>query len=286
MELPGYYPTRVERSILEAHARAMIEAVSATEILVIDLGAGDASKTTLLLRAARDVGLAATYAPIDVSSGALASARAAVERSLPGQAVLPICDDYLSGLARLATKQPGVPRLALLLGSNVGNLEHDAASQLLRTLASVLEPADHLLVGFDRMKDPRRLRGAYDDDEGVTAAFNLNLLRRINRELGADFDLGAFRHIATFDPSRPAMVSWLLSTKRQDVHVLGRTFELDAWEAIHTEISCKYREEHLERFSGEAGLAEVARWTDDAGDFTDVLYRLASRGSGDRWRPA
>jgi len=275
MALPGYYPTRAEREILERHASAIIRSSCTERLLVVDLGAGDASKTRYLLDAAREAGVDATYAPIDVSEGALVTAQASIDAVLPGQRVLPVVGDYASGLAELAVREPATPRLVLLLGSNIGNLEHDAASALLASIVRGLGPRDRLLVGYDLMKDPRRLRAAYDDPEGVTAAFNLNLLARINRELGADFDLEGFRHVATLDLRRPAMESWIVSTKRQVVRVAGHDFELDAWEPIHTEISCKYGDEHLERFASEARLVEVERYFDERRDFVDVLYRPA-----------
>ena len=278
MALPGYYPSTAERSILEEHAGAILRAVDAPHLVIADLGAGDASKTLLLLRAAADEGVETIYAPIDVSDGALDSARDAVGVALPEQRMAPVRADYVRGVGRLDAVLPaGGPRahrLVLMLGSNIGNLEHEAAEQLLRGIRSSLRAGDHLLIGFDVMKDPARLRAAYDDPEGVTAAFNLNLLARINRELGGDFDLTRWRHLATFDPRRPAMESWLLSTDRQTVRVLGKSFEFQAWETIHTEISCKYRDAHLEAFARAAGLVEVGRWTDPRRDFVDVLYRV------------
>lgn len=282
MTLPGYYPTAAERSILAESSDSILRAIDAPSLVVVDLGAGDASKTRLLLEAARREGVETVYAPIDVSEGALASARDALAASMPDQAVEPVCGDYVGGLAKLdvrvgASGSLAAHRLVLLLGSNLGNLEHEAAAQLLLSIRTALRSGDHLLVGYDLMKDPQRLLAAYDDDEGVTAAFNLNLLARINRELGGDFDLRRWRHLATFDPRRPAMESWLVSTDRQTVRVLGKSFELGAWEAIHTEISCKYREHHLELFARVAGLTEVGRWMDGRRDFADVLYRVGDR---------
>lgn len=278
MALPGYYPTAAERSILEEHAGAILRVVDAPRLVIADLGAGDASKTLLLLHAAAAEGVETVYAPIDVSEGALGSARAAVAAALPDQRVTPVRADYAAGVGQLESALPSAGsrahRLVLMLGSNIGNLEHDAAARLLRRVRASMRAGEHLLVGFDVMKDPARLRAAYDDPEGVTAAFNLNLLARINRELGGDFDLTRWRHLATFDPRRPAMESWLLSTDRQTVRVLGKTFEIGAWETIHTEISCKYRDAHLDAFARSAGLVEVGRWTDARRDFVDVLYRV------------
>lgn len=276
MALSTYYPTRAEREILERWSPDIIQRSSRERLLVVDLGAGDASKTRYLLEAARVAGLDATYAPIDVSAGALAGAEASLATVMPGQRVTSVVGDYATGLAELAAREPATPRLVLMLGSNIGNLEHDAADQLLARIAAGLGPNDLLLVGYDLMKDPQRLRAAYDDPEGITAAFNLNLLTRMNRELGGDFDLRHFRHVATLDPERPAMESWIVSTRKQTVTVAGRSFELDAWEPIHTEISCKYGDAHFARFARAAGLTEEARYHDERRDFVDVLYRPAA----------
>jgi len=278
MALPSYYPTNAEREILARYSPDIIQRSCTERLLIVDLGAGDASKTRLLLGAASDGGVDATYAPIDVSEGALADAEASLATLMPGQRVTSVVGEYGSGLAELAAREPNTPRLVLMLGSNIGNLEHEAAGQLLASIAAGLGPSDLLLVGYDLMKDPQRLRAAYDDPQGVTAAFNLNLLTRINRELEGDFDLRKFRHVATLDLARPAMESWIVSTTRQTVHVAGRAFELDAWEAIHTEISCKYGDAHFARFARAAGLTEVARFHDERRDFVDVLYRPSGAG--------
>lgn len=285
MALPGYYPTGAERTILLEHGAAMLRAIDAPRLVIADLGAGDASKSILLLGAAREEGIETLYAPIDVSEEALETARDGVAARLPAQAVATVRGEYTSGLRRLgaavsAHAMERAHRLVLLLGSNVGNCDLAGAGALLAGVRAALRPGDHVLVGFDWMKDPARLRAAYDDPEGVTAAFNLNLLARINRELGGDFDLRRWQHVATFDPRRPAMESWLMSTDRQTVRVLGRRFEIDAWEAIHTEISFKYREAHVEQLARAAGLLEVGRWSDPRRDFVDVLFRVHDRPPG------
>ena len=141
-------------------------------------------------------------------------------------------------------------------------------------MRTALRPGDYVLVGFDLLKDLSVLRAAYDDDAGVTAAFNLNLLARINRELDGDFDLESFEHVATFDPSRPAMVSWLRSRRRQRVRVAGQSFRFEAGESIHTEISCKYREEDVTALAAAAGFLEVGRFRDRRSWFADALWRV------------
>jgi len=181
---------------------------------------------------------------------------------------------YVEGLRRLTSPADQGSRLVLFLGSSIGNLEHVAARRLLRALRAALHPGDHLLVGFDLVKPLGPLRAAYDDPQGVTGAFNLNLLARLNRELGATFDLREFRHVATWDPVRPAMESWLESRRAQTVRIGPLAFPFDAGERIHTEISCKYTEAQIDGFAAAAGVTEVGRYADEARWFVDVLWRV------------
>lgn len=273
MRLPGYYPTRVEAGILARHAKAMLGALPRGPSAVVDLGAGDGVKTRLLVAAARQRAAGVVYAPVDVSESALAAASAWMRARWPALPVRPIRADYVEGLAHAARGAGSAPLLVLLLGSNIGNLEWTEAASLLRALRRALRPGDHLLVGLDLLKSEAVLRGAYDDPEGVTAAFNLNLLARINRELGGDFDLGSFEHRASFDASRPAMESWLVSRRAQVVTVAGERFGFREGEAIHTEISWKYTEDQVGALGREAGFAEVGHYHDQRRWFVDALWR-------------
>jgi dimethylhistidine N-methyltransferase len=275
--LEAYYLTRCEREILELHGHRIVESLQGRRCTVVDLGAGDGAKTRLLLsllsRGTPDL----AYAPIDVSASALQEAGARMSREIPGLRLVPIAAEYSAGLRRLRARPRGDTLLVLFLGSNIGNLERPAALDLLRELRAALRPGDQVLVGFDLVKDPAILRRAYDDPDGVTAAFNLNLLLRMNRELGADVDPSAFAHRATFDPVRPAMESWLVSLRRQTVRVAGQAFELAAGEPIHTEISCKYREADVTCIASEAGFEELARFRDRRGWFVDAHWRVPLR---------
>lgn len=274
MDLDAYYLTRCEREILERDGERIAASLGGRSCTVVDLGAGDGSKTLLLLSRLSRGTPRLTYAPVDVSASALEVATAHVSREIPGLRVRPIAAEYSDGLRQLRARPGGDTLLVLLLGSNIGNLERPAALALLRELRAAARPGDLVLVGFDLWKDPEVLRRAYDDDAGVTAAFNRNLLARINRELGADFDPSGFEHLATIDPERPAMESWLVSRRRQEVRVAGRAFAFGAGERIHTEISCKYREGDVTRFGVEAGLDELGRFRDRRGWFLDVLWRV------------
>jgi len=269
--LPEYYLTRVELGILRRDADRIAAPLAGAPCTVVDLGAGDGHKTRVLLERLLRGGQV-TYAPIDLSRVAVDEAASSVRAELPGVEVVPLCGEYAAGLRTLAAQRAGA-LLVLFLGSSIGNMERPAAVAFLRALRRRLRPGDHALVGFDLLKDVRLLRAAYDDAQGVTAAFNLNLLARIDRELGADFDPSAFAHRATFDPRRPAMESWLVSRRRQRVTVAGRSFAFEAGEAIHTEISCKYREADVAAFARDAGFEEVARLRDERRWFCDALWR-------------
>ncbi|MFT3912632.1 MAG: L-histidine N(alpha)-methyltransferase [Anaeromyxobacteraceae bacterium] len=273
MHLDGYYPTRVETEILERSATALVERLEAPPAAVVDLGAGDGKKTQLLLAAARARAPGVTYAPVDVSEAALHSASERMHAVWPDLSVRPLRGDYVECLGRVRRALAG-PLLALLLGSNLGNLEWDEAVGLLRRLRASLRKGDHLLIGLDLLKDEAVLRGAYDDDEGVTAAFNLNLLARINRELGGDLDLDAFEHRATFDHRRPAMESWLVARRATSATIAGERLEFGEGEAIHTEISWKYTEAQVAELARAAGFEEVARFHDARRWFVDALWRV------------
>jgi L-histidine Nalpha-methyltransferase len=272
--LPDYYLTRIEREILDQHGDAIVAPLCGRPCTVVDLGAGDGHKTVRLLRRLAQAGSGVAYAPVDLAQAALDEAAARVRARLPGVPVQPLRATYSSALRRLAGLPGTGSRLVLFLGSSIGNFEHAAARALLRELRRALRPGDHLLVGFDLVKPLPLLRRAYDDPPGVTRAFNLNLLARINRELGADFDLSAFRHVATWDPGRPAMESWLESTRAQAVRIAGRRHRFAPGERIHTEISCKYSDAQVAAFGADAGFAEVGRYSDAGRWFVDVLWRV------------
>jgi L-histidine N-alpha-methyltransferase len=276
-ELPEYYLTRCEREILEREADRIVAPFAGRACTVVDLGAGDGTKTRLLLAALKGRASRLAYAPVDASTDALREVTARMAHDAPEVDVLPIAASYGDALIALGTRRGGA-RLVLLLGSNVGNLEWEEAASFLRSLRGAMRPGDHALVGFDLAKAPEILQAAYDDPAGVTAAFNLNLLARINRELEGDFDLGAWSHRATYDPARPAMESWLVSLRDQQVRVAGHRFDFASGEAIHTETSWKYREEDVTALAAHAGFSEVARHRDARGWFLDAVWRAGDGG--------
>ncbi|UOQ99575.1 L-histidine N(alpha)-methyltransferase [Hymenobacter sp. 5317J-9] len=278
MDLPEYYPTRAEFAIFREHGAALATALSpgaGQAFSLVELGAGDGAKTKLLLRELLNAGTEFTYAPVDISSGAMTGLVDTLRRELPALRVAPVVEDYATALTQLRT-WPG-SKAVLFLGSNIGNFGPNERLNFLRQLAAPLAPADRLLIGFDLQKDPRRIRAAYDDAQGVTAAFNLNLLTRLNRELGADFDLAHWQHYTDYSPLTGAVRSFLVSTRAQQVRfaALDETVEFAAWEVIHTENSYKFTPAQIEALAAEAGLRVVQTFTDAAGDFADVV--LAAR---------
>ena len=274
MGLPEYYPTRAEFAIFREHGAAIAAALSpeaGAEFALVELGAGDGAKTKLLLHELLRAGTAFTYAPVDISAGAMTGLVEALERELPALVVAPVVENYATALTQLSTR-PG-NKAVLFLGSNIGNFGPAERLDFLRQLAAPLAPADRLLIGFDLQKDPRRIRAAYDDAQGVTAAFNLNLLTRLNRELGADFDLAHWQHYTDYNPLNGAVRSYLVSARAQQVRVaaLDETFAFAAWEVIHTENSYKFTLPQIEALAAEAGLRVVTSFTDAATDFADVV---------------
>jgi L-histidine Nalpha-methyltransferase len=271
--LPEYYLTRTEHAILSHYADQIVSPVVDQPACVVDLGAGDGNKTRLLLERLHARGADVRYAPVDVSAAALWDSEQRMQKDLPWLRVDPIHEDYIAGLSRVREVQAGRKLLVLWLGSSIGNFTPGQATSMLRGLAGACNPSDTLLVGFDLLKDPELLVKAYADSQGITAQFNFNLLTRINRELDGDFDPREFVHHATFAPDRGAMESYLLSRKRQTVAVAGERFELEAWEPIQTETSCKYSERQIDSLLASAGLSRCATYRDQDGWFADVACR-------------
>jgi L-histidine Nalpha-methyltransferase len=272
-DLPEYYLTRTERSILAAHAGDIVARAAAGESLrIAELGSGSAYKTRLLLAAAIEQQRSVLYEPIDISMTALLIAQARIERDLPGAHVRPLAMDYTNGFV-LDRTLPGEHRLVLYIGSSIGNFEPADSARLLERLRAQLAPGDSLLLGVDLVKDERVLVRAYDDAAGVTASFNKNLLARLNRDLDADFDPAAFAHRAVWNPvhSRMEMHLESLATQRVRLVALDLEVEFTAGETIHTENSYKYRPGQVEEVLTRAGFEPAACYTDRRGWFAVCL---------------
>ncbi|HET7399922.1 MAG TPA: L-histidine N(alpha)-methyltransferase [Intrasporangium sp.] len=270
--LPEYYPTRVERAILESSA-AQIAALCGADTLV-ELGSGSSEKTRLLLDALAAAGLLRRYVPVDVSASALETAMAELARGYPGLELHGIVADFEAHLEQLPS---GGRRMVVFLGSTIGNLEPAARAEFLAMVRQGLGPGDSLLLGTDLVKDPRRLVAAYDDAAGVTAEFNRNVLLVLNRALGADFAPDDFDHVARWNAEVEQVEMWLRARRAMQVEVadLGLRVAFDAGEAMRTETSAKFRPEGVRAELAAAGLELVRSWTDEAGDFALSLSRPA-----------
>ncbi|TFY97602.1 L-histidine N(alpha)-methyltransferase [Ramlibacter humi] len=254
--LPEYYPTRTERGILSAYASEMAEEIGRGCDLV-EFGAGSCSKVRLLLDHLRP----RRYLPIDISGEHLEQAAAQLEREHPGLLVLPVTGDYTAQV-HLPPPLEGAPRVGFFPGSTIGNFTPAEALQFLRMAAKMLQGGG-LLLGADLVKDPALLHAAYNDAQDVTAAFNLNLLARANRELGCRFDLRAFWHSSFYNAAERRIEMHLVSRKRQQVEVGGAEFELEEGFSLHTENSCKFTVDSLRRLALQAGFRPGAVWTDE-----------------------
>lgn len=276
MKLPEYYPTRAELKIFEDQSDDILKAFSdnADGIDLIELGAGDGAKTAVLIEHFLAEGLDFTYSPIDISQEANAVLEARFREKFPSLEIRPHTGDYFQVLDSLKNGN-GRRKVLMFLGSNIGNFLREKAVAFFRSLRQVMNPNDRLFIGFDMQKDPRVIVAAYDDPQGVTAAFNLNLLTRINRELGADFDPAKFSHYAQYRPVECAARSFLISREKQTVHIeaLGRSFDFDQWEPIFMEISQKYTHAMLEELSSESGFTIEAEFLNEGDFYIDSLWR-------------
>jgi dimethylhistidine N-methyltransferase len=273
-ELPEYYLTRAETEILQNHARE-IASLFANDIAVIELGSGNAVKTRLLLNALLS-SHRVRYIPIDICRPVLEISAADLLQRFPVLEIVAVAAEYHEGLRHLQNASDR-PRLILWLGSNIGNFMREEAAGFLRRIRDIMTPADRMLVGVDLRKERAVLEAAYDDAAGVTAAFNLNLLTRINHELHANFDRTAFRHRAVYNEDLGRIEMYLVSTHAQDVRIedLGLTIHFAAGETIHTENSYKYSLAEIEAVATAAGLRSERFWQDTAGWFS--LQLLAAR---------
>ena len=264
-DLPEYYPTRTETALLERHGPDFAAAIGPGRA-VVEFGAGSSRKTPHLLRAIDP----AAYVPVDISGDFLHASSAQLASAFPGLPVLPLVGDFNADLA-LPTAIDGLPRLGFFPGSTIGNMEPDAAVDLLRAMRRLLGEGAMLLIGMDRIKDRGRLVAAYDDAAGVTAAFNLNLIRRINRELGGDLPLDGFVHRAVWNDDKARIEMHLEAVRPLHFHVAGQCFRMTEGETIHTESSHKYgpRDERLLLRAGD--WEPVREWSDEEGLFSLVL---------------
>lgn len=263
--LPEYYPTRTETALLQSRIGEIARLIPAG-CAVIEFGAGSATKTPILLRAAEP----RAYVPVDISGDYLRDSAAVVDRDFPAVAVHPVEADFTNHV-RLPAAIDGMPRLGFFPGSTIGNFVPQSATDLLRHFRSILGTGARLLIGMDRVKPVEVLIAAYDDPQGVTAEFNLNLLRRINRELEADIPVDAFRHQARWNDMLGRIEMHLVASRDVSFEIEGRRFSFAKGKSIHTENSHKYGPRGARLLLLAGGWTPIAEWTDAKEDFALIL---------------
>ncbi|HKO27431.1 MAG TPA: L-histidine N(alpha)-methyltransferase [Solirubrobacteraceae bacterium] len=272
-ELPEYYPTRTEREILLARADEIVQRTGAGEL--VELGSGSAEKARILLEAMSSAGTLRRYVPLDVSESALEAAAIELVDEFEELSVHGVIGDFERHLDRVPRTQPGTPRIVALLGGTIGNFPPGTRRRMLREIGKLLGPSDRFLLGTDLVKDPRVLEAAYDDSQGVTAEFNRNVLRVINRELDADFWPEAFEHVAFYDRAHEWVEMRLRAVRPCTVLVagLGLRVEFAAGEEVRTEISAKFTRARVEADLQAAGLGLECWYPDSDRLFAVSLAR-------------
>lgn len=273
--LPEYYLTRAENEIFERYAREIASAIDGHKRL-LEMGSGSASKTRLIIGALLERQNDLLYIPVDISASALETSSRVLLQSYPGLRIKAYASEYYDALAALA-REPKQRTLALFLGSNIGNFDADEARRFLLALRDVLQTGDALLLGADLKKEKHLLEAAYDDALRVTAAFNLNLLARINREMDADFNLRAFAHRAVYDEEKGRINVYIESLSEQSVLIrkLDMNVRFSAGERVHTENSHKYDMEGLKELAGATGFELARTWLDQHERFSSNLFIAA-----------
>ncbi|NLY94173.1 MAG: L-histidine N(alpha)-methyltransferase [Myxococcales bacterium] len=274
-QLDAYYPTRTERAILEARMPDIAELVGA-DAWVVEMGSGSCTKTRQLLAGLHDPRVLTV---VDISRAALVESARALSRRFPALEITGVVGDYTRPLALPRPVARHARKLGFFPGSTIGNFARDEGVRFLERFGALLGPGALLLVGFDRVKDPRVLLRAYDDEEGVTARFDLNVLARLDAA-GADFDLRAFRHEARWNAAERRIEMHLVSLRRQTVTLAGRRFHFDEGESICTEHCHKFDDHDLERLAASAGLRIRARFSDPREAFSLVLFEVEATPRG------
>lgn len=272
---PDYYLTNIEIEILNLHKRRLSHLLSNEAFNLIEFGPGEGIKTNLLIDQFLEDSLEFTYASIDISDNYLIKLIEKIKNKYHHLKLYHFNDDYLSGLQSATQKLTG-RNVVLFLGSSIGNFAYNEANNFILNLRKILKPGDYVLIGFDLCKDIDKLLRAYNDSDGITKNFNLNLLKRINDELGGDFKINQFTHYGTYNPSTCAMESYLISKNKQIVHIdkLEQKFTFHEFEPIHVESSHKYLLSHIEQLAISNGFQIVEDYMDPEGYFTDSLWQI------------
>lgn len=275
MDMPTYYLPQAELDIIHTQSKAIAKLFRDKPVDLIELGAGDGRKMVHFVKILQAQTSELTYLPLDISESILQVNQRLFEQEIPGVRVHPIAGDFFHTLPEI--KDRTHTRIALFAGSNIGNFRKEKAVDFLRFVRNHLQKGDFLLLGVDLKKHPRIIRNAYDDAGGITKKFNLNLLKRINRELGGDFDLSAFDHYATYHPITGASESFLVSLKKQSVRIGEQQFAFGKDEVIQTEISQKYDLPMLENLAAESGYGIETLFKDTEERFAWVLMNVSEK---------
>lgn len=283
-QLKEYYLTKTETEIFECHAHSMVKSLTQNYgrfINIVELGAGDGIKTKILLRQLQSENKDFLFSPIDISGEALSMLEKNIQTEFPELNINKMEGDYFQQLEAIERLNHG-PKVILFLGSSIGNYLNDEAVEFLSKLKSVMGPDDRLMIGFDMVKDAEVILNAYNDSSGITRDFNLNLLTRMNKEFGADFNVDNFQHCAVYDPVKQAALSYLVSTKRQEVFfsATNEIVSFNAWETIHTETSLKYTKNTITDMATKAGFKVKECYTDKKAYFSNVIFELDNKAGG------
>ena len=275
MACPEYYPTRCEMEILQHQSGNMARLFSeqAPSFDLVELGPGDATKSWYLLRELLKIKMPFTYYPIDISSNVIGWLETRLPVSLPGLQLQGLNGEYLEKMEQVDMLSSN-RKIVLFMGANIGNMTMQQAILFCRQLRDRMQPGDLLLIGFDLKKHPKTILDAYNDHQGITRAFNLNLLRRINRELDADFDIEQFEHYPVYDPGTGSCKSYLISRKEQQVHIgEDNTIDFREHEPVYMEISQKYAMPEINHMATRSGFQPMQTFYDSRKWFADVLWQ-------------
>ncbi|NEN23111.1 L-histidine N(alpha)-methyltransferase [Cryomorpha ignava] len=276
MKMPEYYLTNAEFEIFSTQAEQILSEldVNGRKFDLVEFGAGDGFKTRILIERLIEAGANFRYIPIDISENVLNTLKSDFQKRFPDLEILAENAEYFEALESINRKSEN-PKVILFLGSSIGNFLEDRTVRFLNALYAVLNVGDFTLIGFDLKKNPKTILEAYNDKQGITKAFNLNLLKRINRELEADFDLEAFDHYPYYDPETGFAKSYIVSLKKQTVNIKGlkKQFVFDAGEAIHTEISRKYGINQIETLFENANFNVSKHFFDCKHYYVDTLAK-------------
>lgn len=276
MRMPEYYLTRSEYEILSSQTQDILNALKLGQesFDLIEFGAGDGFKTKVLIERLMAAKAKFRYVPVDISINVLKSLKSNFEKIFPKLEIIPQNAEYFEALQAIE-KSSDNPKLILFLGSNIGNFDDELIHKFLNQLYEIMEVNDYVLIGFDLKKNPHTILSAYNDKQGITKAFNLNVLKRINRELQADFDLEHFEHYPTYDPITGYAKSFLVSLKKQTVTIktIGKSFHFEMGETIHTEISRKFTVDQINNLLIDASFEVLGHFYDYKHYFVDTLIQ-------------